>query len=139
MTYDDDVGTMHADLTKTRQILFNLLSNAAKFTSQRRRLAPVARATLGGARPIEFVVTDTGIGVTEEQKARLFRPFAQADTSIARKYGGTGLGLALVSRFCELMGGSVAVETPDGGGARFTVRLPAEMDPVDEHVVQPAA
>ena len=133
-------ATMRADVTKTRQILFNLLSNAAKFTSDGRHLAPDRRApTLDGVPAVEFVVTDTGIGLTEEQKARLFRPFVQADTSIARKYGGTGLGLALVWRFCDLMGGSVAVETPDGGGARFTVRLPAEMGPVDAHVAQPAA
>jgi two-component system sensor histidine kinase/response regulator len=139
VTFDGDPGAMTADVTKTRQILFNLLSNAAKFTSQGAISLRVARQSLDGVPAIEFVVTDTGIGVTEEQKARLFRPFVQADTSIARRYGGTGLGLALVSRFCEMMGGRVFVETPDGGGARFTVVLPVESAVPAVHLVQPAA
>ncbi len=140
VTFDGDPGAMSADATKTRQILFNLLSNAAKFTSQGAIALRVARPTIDGVPHVEFVVTDTGIGVTEEQKARLFRPFVQADTSIARKYGGTGLGLALVSRFCAMMGGHVAVESPDGGGTRFTVQLPAEVVPADDVVLaQPAA
>ena len=138
VSYDGDLGTMIADITKTRQILFNLLSNAAKFTSNGAIALRTSRGIVDGVDSIEFVVTDTGIGVTEEQKARLFRPFVQADTSIARKYGGTGLGLALVSRFCELMGGSVAVETPEGGGARFIVRLPAAMAD-GTRAAQPAA
>ena len=90
-------------------------------------------------RCIEFVVTDTGIGLTDEQKARLFRPFVQADTSIARKYGGTGLGLALVWRFCELMGGAVTVDTPSSGGARFSVRLPVDVEAACGELAQPAA
>jgi signal transduction histidine kinase len=139
VSYDGYIGTMTADVTKTRQILFNLLSNAAKFTSHGAIALRTSRAHIDGIDVVEFVVTDTGIGVTEEQKSRLFRPFVQADTSIARKYGGTGLGLALVSRFCDLMGGSVAVETPDGGGARFTVRLPVEATAGPEHAAQPAA
>ena len=122
------LGAMHADLTKTRQILFNLLSNAAKFTHAGLRLAARRPSASSRAREcFEFVVTDTGIGLTEEQKDRLFRPFVQADTSIARKYGGTGLGLALVWRFCQLMGGDVSVESPAGEGATFTVRLPVSV------------
>jgi two-component system, sensor histidine kinase and response regulator len=136
---DGDVGTMTADVTKTRQILFNLLSNAAKFTTDGAISLRTSRTVVDGVPTIEFVVTDTGIGMTEEQMARLFRPFVQADTSIARKFGGTGLGLALVSRFCELMGGSVVVETPEGGGARFTVRLPVDMEPSLERADAPAA
>jgi signal transduction histidine kinase len=139
VTYDGDVGTMTADVTKTRQILFNLLSNAAKFTTDGAISLRTSRTTIDGVSMIEFVVTDTGIGMTGEQVTRLFKPFVQADTSIARKFGGTGLGLALVSRFCELMGGRVGVETPDGGGARFTVRLPAEMDPALGRIEAPAA
>jgi two-component system sensor histidine kinase/response regulator len=139
VTFDGDPGTMTADATKTRQILFNLLSNAAKFTSQGAIALRVSRTTVDDVPSIEFVVTDTGIGVTEEQKARLFRPFVQADTSIARKYGGTGLGLALVSRFCAMMGGTVVVETPDGGGARFTVHLPIDAAQAESLVAQPAA
>jgi two-component system sensor histidine kinase/response regulator len=119
------LGTMHADPTKVRQILFNLLSNAAKFTSNGQVALDVARICEAGAEYVEFVVTDTGIGITDEQRARLFHPFVQADTSTARKYGGTGLGLALVVRFCKLMNGTVAVESPEEVGTRFTVRLPA--------------
>ncbi|HET9445543.1 MAG TPA: HAMP domain-containing sensor histidine kinase, partial [Steroidobacteraceae bacterium] len=125
VTYEANVGEMHADVTKTRQILFNLLSNAAKFTNGGNVWVHVGRRTLGGADFVEFIVTDDGIGLTEEQQRRLFRPFAQGDTSISRKYGGTGLGLALVWRFCQLMGGEVSVRSTPQQGATFTVRLPA--------------
>jgi signal transduction histidine kinase len=128
-----DVTTMHADLTKTRQILFNLLSNAAKFTRQGRVTLEIGRRRIEGREMIEFQVVDTGIGLTDEQQERLFRPFTQADSSIARKYGGTGLGLALVWRFCQLLGGRVSVESRSGQGARFVVRLPVEvrLEPAD--------
>jgi len=123
--FENDPQVMHADLTKTRQILFNLLSNAAKFTTNGSVSVGVARRTAGGIERIEFAVTDSGIGLTEEQQRRLFRPFAQGDASISRKYGGTGLGLALVWRFCQLMGGEVTVKSTIGNGATFTVHLPA--------------
>lgn len=139
VTFGEHLGTMHADLTKTRQILFNLLSNAAKFTSEGCVSLHVDRRVVAGADCIELVVTDTGIGLTQEQMSRLFRPFAQADTSIARKYGGTGLGLALVWRFCQLMGGEVSVESPATGGARFVVLLPATVVDRPESAVLPAA
>jgi len=129
VTLAEDLGSIHGDLTKTRQILFNLLSNAAKFTHDGTVRLSVARCSVAGAAGVdgvEFVVTDTGIGLTDEQKSKLFRPFVQADASIARKYGGTGLGLAIVARFCALMKGEVKVESPPEGGARFIVRLPAE-------------
>jgi two-component system sensor histidine kinase/response regulator len=125
VTYDANVGEMHVDVTKTRQILFNLLSNAAKFTTGGKVSVHAGRKMADGADYIEFVVTDDGIGLTEEQQRRLFRPFAQGDTSISRKYGGTGLGLALVWRFCQLMGGEVSVKSAPQKGATFTVRLPA--------------
>jgi signal transduction histidine kinase len=124
---DDDAGTMHADVTKIRQILFNLLSNAGKFTSNGTVTLRASRRTAGGRELVEFSVTDTGIGMNEEQQLRLFRPFAQGDSSISRRYGGTGLGLALVSRFCELMGGSVAATSSPGQGSCFVVRLPASV------------
>jgi two-component system sensor histidine kinase/response regulator len=139
VTFGQAVGTMHADLTKTRQILFNLLSNAAKFTTDGVVTLHIARRTIAGTEHIEFVVTDTGIGLTPEQTARLFRPFTQADSSIARKYGGTGLGLALVWRFCQLMGGEVNAEGPPAGGARFTVCLPVAVVDRPERVALPAA
>lgn len=125
VTYEPNLGEMHADVTKTRQILFNLLSNAAKFTTNGHVSVHAGRKTFTGVDFIEFVVTDDGIGLTEEQQRRLFRPFAQGDTSISRKYGGTGLGLALVWRFCQLMGGDVSVKSAPQKGATFTVRLPA--------------
>ena len=121
---DDNVGQMHADLVKTRQIFFNLVSNAAKFTSDGSISLTVKRVARTDGDRIEFVVADTGIGLTEEQKGKLFRPFVQADASVSRKYGGTGLGLALVWRFCRMMGGDVSVESREGAGARFTVVLP---------------
>jgi two-component system, sensor histidine kinase and response regulator len=131
----EGVGTIHSDVTKVRQILFNLLSNAAKFTSDGLVTLRVDRTTIDGLDYLECAVTDTGIGLTEEQKTRLFQPFAQADTSIARKYGGTGLGLALVWRFCQLMGGTVTVETPERGGCCFTVRLPVVLETAEQREV----
>ncbi len=136
------VGSMHSDVTKVRQILFNLLSNAAKFTSDGRVALHVSRIAGSSGEYLECAVSDTGIGLTAEQKARLFQPFIQADSSIARKYGGTGLGLALVWRFCQLMGGSVTVATPAEGGACFTVRLPMTTTAAEaaapEHNLEPA-
>jgi two-component system sensor histidine kinase/response regulator len=139
VTFGDRLGVMHADLTKTRQILFNLLSNAAKFTDRGTVSLHIARRSIDDADWIEFIVTDTGIGLTPEQTAKLFRPFAQADASISRKYGGTGLGLALVWRFCQLMGGEVNVESPANGGARFTVSLPATVVELPDRAAVPAA
>jgi signal transduction histidine kinase len=119
-----ELGAMRADTTKVRQILFNLLSNAAKFTTKGAVSLDVRKRLKDGAEWVQFIVTDTGIGLTPEHEARLFQPFSQADTSTARKYGGTGLGLALVWRFCHLMGGDVRLENPSEGGARFIVDLP---------------
>jgi two-component system, sensor histidine kinase and response regulator len=123
------LGIMTADLTKTRQILLNLLSNAAKFTRAGKIVLDVQRRTVDGAPWIEFTVTDTGVGMTPEQTSKIFEPFTQADVTTTRTYGGTGLGLALVSRFCRLMGGTVAVESQPNKGSRFTVRLPVEVAP----------
>ena len=135
-----DVGMMYADLTKTRQILMNLLSNAAKFTTDGSVSVAVTRRDMNGEPTLQFVVADTGIGLTSEHQARLFRPFAQGDASIARKYGGTGLGLALIWRFCRLMGGDVTLDSSPGAGARFTVWLPATVTRAEEPVIErPAA
>jgi len=122
-----DIGTMHADLTKVRQVLFNLLSNAGKFTREGTiRLGVSARAANGEPR-IVFRVADSGIGLTAEQKGRLFEAFTQADTSTTREYGGTGLGLALSRTFCRMMGGDITVESEPGAGSCFTVELPVEV------------
>ena len=124
---DERIGAMEADLTKTKQILFNLLSNAAKFTSNGEVRLEASRRTSAAGDLIEFVVTDTGIGLTDDQQLRLFKPFAQGDASISRKFGGTGLGLALVWRFCQLMKGDVTARNVPDAGACFTVRLPARV------------
>jgi signal transduction histidine kinase/DNA-binding response OmpR family regulator len=122
-----DIGSMTADLTKVRQSLFNLLSNASKFTTggsievRCRRLAVTAQDW------VEFRISDSGIGMTAEQLARVFDAFAQADASTTRKYGGTGLGLTITRRFCEMMGGNITVESEAGVGTRFTILLPAEV------------
>jgi two-component system sensor histidine kinase/response regulator len=123
----DQVRPMHADVTKTRQILLNLLSNASKFTHDGAITVDIRECTVDGVDAVEFSVTDTGVGMTVEQTQKVFDPFTQADVTTTRKYGGTGLGLAIVSRFCDLMGGSVSVDSRPGEGSRFVVRLPREM------------
>jgi CheY-like chemotaxis protein len=123
----DEVTTMHADVTKVRQILFNLLSNACKFTDHGSILVSVDRRSEKGGDWIRFEVSDTGIGIGAKQKDNLFKEFAQADTSISRKYGGTGLGLALSYKFVQLMKGRIGVVSELGQGANFTVELPAQV------------
>jgi signal transduction histidine kinase len=127
--WGDGVGTMNSDLMKTRQILLNLLSNAGKFTRDGAVTLGVARQTEGARVFVEFTVTDTGVGMTLAETEKIFDAFTQADVTTTRKYGGTGLGLALVSRFCELMNGSVSVQSRPGEGSRFTVRLPLDAAP----------
>ena len=144
-----DLGTMRADQTKVRQILFNLLSNANKFTERGSIRLEVKRVIsnqlsvvgetntapiTGHCSLITFTVSDTGIGMTPEQLGRLFQAFTQADTSTSRKYGGTGLGLAISKRFCQLMGGDLTVVSEAGKGSTFTVTLPAEV----QEAVRPA-
>jgi PAS domain S-box-containing protein len=124
-----DTGSMLADLTKVRQILFNLISNALKFTEKGVVSLDVSRQQAGGRDGVTVQVADTGIGMTPEQVGKLFQPFCQADSSTTRKYGGTGLGLAISKRFCELMGGSIGVSSTAGKGSTFTVLLPAEVGP----------
>jgi CheY-like chemotaxis protein len=118
---------MHADLTKVRQILLNLLSNACKFTERGRIGLRVTRAPgAGGRDEILFRVYDSGIGMTPAQMARLFEAFSQAEASTSRRYGGTGLGLAITRRFAQMMHGDVTVESEPGQGSAFTIRLPAD-------------
>src|SRR5881398_217603 len=123
----DNVNMMRADITKVRQILFNLLSNACKFTDHGTVSVDVDQIKLENRDWIQFQVRDTGIGISAKQKENLFQEFAQADASIARKYGGTGLGLAITHRFVQLMKGQIWVESEPGQGATFTVRLPAQV------------
>jgi CheY-like chemotaxis protein len=120
---------MHSDVTRVRQCLLNLLSNACKFTDKGTITLAVTRVTEGGGDWLRFRVSDTGIGMTAEQLGKLFQPFTQAEASTARKYGGTGLGLAITRRLCQLMGGDITVESARGRGSAFTLRLPADARP----------
>ena len=117
-----NIGSMRADVTKLRQSLFNLLSNASKFTENGTITLAVERREAGW---VTFSVSDTGIGMTPAQQQKLFQPFMQADASTTRKYGGTGLGLVITQQFCEMMGGSIQAESQTGQGTTFTIRLPA--------------
>ncbi|MEG4442244.1 response regulator [Microcoleus sp. AT9_B5] len=137
----DNLDTMHADMTKVRQVLLNLLSNAAKFTQNGRIAIGVERIKneplrmknqeessqilISNSEFLSFRVADTGIGMTKEQLQRVFQPFTQADASTTRKYGGTGLGLAISQRFCHMMGGSIEASSTWGEGSTFTVLLPS--------------
>jgi signal transduction histidine kinase/ActR/RegA family two-component response regulator len=123
----ENVRVMRADITKVRQILFNLLSNACKFTDHGTISVDVDQIKIEERDWIQFRVSDTGIGISAKQKENLFHEFAQADASIARKYGGTGLGLAITHRFVQLMKGQISVESEPGLGAIFTVQLPAQV------------
>ena len=118
------IGTIRTDLTRLRQIVLNLLSNACKFTEAGDISLQVSRQTVAGSGIVTFAVTDTGIGITPEQQANLFQEFRQADSSTTRKYGGTGLGLAISQRLCRAMGGEIEVSSEHGVGSTFTVLLP---------------
>jgi signal transduction histidine kinase/DNA-binding response OmpR family regulator len=120
----DDLGEMHADLTKVRQTLLNLVSNAAKFTEEG-TVTMSARREDGEV--VVFEVADTGIGIAPEHLDRLFQAFSQAESSTTRRFGGTGLGLAISRRFCQMMGGDITVASEAGQGSTFTVRLPAQV------------
>lgn len=124
---DESIGQMHSDPLKLRQILFNILSNAAKFTHDGRIDMIVSRSGGKDGGVLEFSVHDTGIGIEPEQLARLFQPFMQADASTTRSYGGTGLGLVISRRLCELMGGEITVKSVAGKGSLFTLKLPAQI------------
>jgi signal transduction histidine kinase len=121
---DDGVGMMESDITKVRQVLLNLLSNASKFTHKGYISLQVRREPYNGIPAIRFDVSDTGIGMSAEQQKNLFQYFSQADASTTRKYGGTGLGLAISRRFCRMLGGDIEVQSTPGTGSVFTVHLP---------------
>jgi signal transduction histidine kinase len=118
------IGSMHADLTKVRQMALNLLSNAAKFTDHGTITLIVDRESLPSGDAILLAVRDSGIGMTPAQMDRLFEAFSQADAATAAKYGGTGLGLTITKHFAQMMGGDVTVDSRPGEGSTFTVRLP---------------
>ncbi len=136
------LGTIRADLTKVRQTLFNLLSNATKFTEEGEiRLVASRESTPEAGGTGEYLtlrITDSGIGMTPEQLGRLFQAFTQADASTTRKYGGTGLGLVISRKFCQMMGGDITVKSTIGSGSTFTVILPvAVIQPETEAAAMP--
>ncbi|HRB11524.1 MAG TPA: ATP-binding protein, partial [Vicinamibacteria bacterium] len=119
-----NLGSIHADVTKVRQSLFNLLSNASKFTERGTITLDVYRNWQDGRELFHFIVSDTGIGMNKEQLGRMFQAFTQADASTTRKFGGTGLGLVISRNFCQMMGGDITVESEEGKGTKFTILLP---------------
>jgi len=116
-------GEARADVTKMRQVLLNLLSNAAKFTEK----GDVRLSVRRNGTEIFYEVRDSGIGMTPEQLAKLFEAFAQAEKSTSKRFGGTGLGLAISRQFCRLMGGDITVSSEPGKGTAFTVRVPVQV------------
>ena len=124
---EENLGSMHADLTKVRQIVFNLVSNSAKFTSDGKVGIEANAIDKGGRAFIRLAVTDTGIGIPEDKLEHIFEEFSQADNSTTRNYGGTGLGLALVRKFARMMGGDIRVESTPGEGSIFILELPARV------------
>ena len=127
VNFAPDLGMMNADATKIRQVILNLLSNAAKFTEKGAIHLNAERTRLYDMDWINITIADNGIGMTPEQLSRLFQDFTQGDSSTTRKYGGTGLGLAISRRYVEMMGGEIIVQSKLGQGSTFTVRLPAEV------------
>jgi signal transduction histidine kinase len=123
----EDLGALTVDPMRLRQILLNLLSNACKFTKAG-EVKLAARRVSNGSHFVEFAVSDTGIGMTAEQQAKLFEEFIQADASTAQNFGGTGLGLAITRKLARMMGGDVTVTSEPGEGSVFTVRLPGSSD-----------
>jgi CheY-like chemotaxis protein/anti-sigma regulatory factor (Ser/Thr protein kinase) len=119
------LGSAHQDLTKLRQTLFNLLSNAAKFAHDGTVALHVNRTEQAGVDWLTLAVSDTGIGIAQDKIKHVFEEFTQADDSTTRDYGGTGLGLAISQRFCKLLGGDLSVHSQLGEGSTFTIRIPA--------------
>ncbi len=124
-----ELGSATTDHRKLRQCLLNLISNAAKFTEKGRVTLRAARREEGGQDMLVFEVEDTGIGISDENLGKLFHAFAQADSSISRNFGGTGLGLTLTKQFCVALGGDVAIRSVEGKGSSFTIHVPAIFTP----------
>jgi signal transduction histidine kinase len=125
---DGAIGTLHADQMRLRQALLNLMSNANKFTERGTITIDARQGQESGRDWVTIAVADTGIGMTPEQMGKLFQEFSQASSKTASKYGGTGLGLVISRRFCQMMGGDITVVSEPGKGSVFTVRLPASAE-----------
>jgi CheY-like chemotaxis protein/nitrogen-specific signal transduction histidine kinase len=128
---EKDLGSISVDITRLRQILFNLLSNSCKFTEKGEITFTVARKTVRELDWVNFTISDTGIGMDTDQVEKLFKSFSQVHSGNIQKYGGTGLGLAITKRICEMMGGDIFVESKPNEGSTFSVHLPVVM-PVPE-------
>lgn len=133
----EDIGQMYSDQTKLRQVIFNLLSNAAKFTHNGTVTLDVRRRDENNQHQIDFVVSDTGIGIEPKLHDTIFEPFSQGDASMTRRYGGTGLGLTLCRNFVRIMGGEITVESQLHRGTTFTVSLPARAGASSANHAQP--
>ncbi|MGI9330574.1 MAG: response regulator [Gammaproteobacteria bacterium] len=137
---DPTLSEMHADVTKVRQALFNLLSNAAKFTHEGEIGLKVLATQIDGESWVEMSVSDSGIGIPPDKIDRVFEEFSQADDSTTRNYGGTGLGLPISRRFCRMMGGEIIVSSKSGKGSTFTIQLPVMVvEAAEEEIVTDAS
>jgi signal transduction histidine kinase/DNA-binding response OmpR family regulator len=134
---DEKLGDIRSDSTKIRQIIFNLISNATKFTENGEISVHLLKQNLDEQDFIKIDVKDTGIGMTHDQLNRIFQPFAQADSSTTRKYGGTGLGLAITQRFCTMLGGEINVTSESNKGTTFTVWLQTNLE--DKNIIREQA
>jgi len=132
LDFDEDLGEVHSDITKVRQSLFNLLSNAAKFTTHGVITLSARREERDGRDWVTMVVSDTGSGIPSDKCEHVFHEFAQADDSTTRDFGGTGLGLALTRQLCQMMGGDIYLESEVGVGSTFRMEMPAVVVPLDE-------
>ena len=123
----EGLENLDGDLTKTRQMLFNLISNAAKFTENGTITLAVEKYENRGSDWVRFSVSDTGIGIPADKLEKIFQEFSQADDSTTRNYGGTGLGLSLTRRFAQMMGGDIRVESKEGSGSSFIIEIPMKV------------
>jgi signal transduction histidine kinase len=126
--YDESITNIYADPRRTRQILFNLLSNANKFTEHGQITLNVKQQLIEDKTWLRCEIQDTGIGISQEDQNKLFQAFMQVDASATRKYGGTGLGLAISLRFCEMMGGTIELQSELGKGSCVAILLPLNIE-----------
>lgn len=127
MKFTTDFQVMHADYTKTKQALINLIGNAAKFTSNGKISLEISDKIISNNHFMLLSVTDTGIGIAKEDQSKLFQEFSQANSSVTNNFGGTGLGLAISRKFCQMMGGDITLQSELNKGSTFTISLPVDL------------
>ena len=123
-TYSDEIGIIYSDISKIKQSLLNVLSNACKFTKNGTITLECTLKDINNASHILFTVSDDGCGIAEKSQKRLFSAFMQADSSTTKKYGGTGLGLLISKKFCEIMGGDITLNSTENVGTTFVISIP---------------